>query len=1253
MSNRLARRPVEPGTNDGLTFNAQLSTLNSQVIVKVIVVVLSVCSVARLLGADGGDFASQWQQVQAAVGQRDFKAALTRLSMIERGAAQEQEWGHAARAVAQRVELEALENKAPPGSVALKLKNEAVRAPLPMRAVLEVLVARRFRACADHVVGGQERDVQLSGSPDTPAAEGVPQQPERFLNEIEQCYQRALAFEDVLKRIPVGMYGALFDEGTVPDALRPTLFDAIAHDLLEFYAWCWQQRLDDTETVTLDPDGPALQDVTGFNFLIPDEAARRSRVLRALRLWQALLAFHAGDDDPAAYADADLNRLQFCYPLVTGEKREERYGAALDRFAHKWRAHDLSSRALAVRAQLAFDAGDAALARVVAQKGAAAYPASIGAAHCRNLIARIETPSLALSSERVWCAPWPQFEVAYKNLTQLHVRAVRVSFEEAFLARHTQPTADAAAARWLVRKPLKQWIVALPPAEDYRIRSHRVPVPQDLPSGLYVLFVSPDAAFETGGTPILWEVFRVSRLALAVDQKPDRVHGYVLTAREGEPVPTARVTVWRKQADGGFKREQVMVTGEDGGFAVLGDHAGEIMILAERQGDAAQTWVPLWKGNARARFEAPEARAAFVTDRDVYRPGQVLRYRGFFWKDDPVSSSVFVAAGSRVNVAGADASGRRLAGQEITCTPFGSCSGEMIIPDDTPPGVLTLAAEGIGAISVRVETADPSALNVALTMPAAGARLGDVLTVNGRAGRDGAAVPGARVSWRVVRHRMGDDPRTAVPLTAGSALSDAQGSFAVTFFAKTPPQMDGADPAACVFTVTAEATTADGRSGRADLPVVLGEAAWHAQLVADAWQTTSQPVRFEVCVQALDGTAVAVPGDLRVFQLLPPEWVKRPLLPLLSDSASGACRTNDGEDSADAWPESRVLVEERVRTGTNGIASGSVPLRAGAYRLVFETRDPAGRRVEARRNVRVLDPDARRLPFTVPVHVEAEAWRIPVGDVFRAVWGSGYARASALILAESDGLELLRIRTNPEVTQQRFELPADAAARGGFCFRMLCVKENRAYTYERRVDVVRRDRNLTLEVEGVPPAGRPGERITCTVKVNGPDGAGCAAELFAVLSTDEAVATQAWWEAGSENQVGACMTKGGFQFQNHGVRLALLCGGWRDDCEPDAWRYRTWRTYGVDPQKGSELPGAERQRAPMTPIQGGGVGVKAAAHVDVAALRAPRFFLPQTVSDSAGSARLSFTVPEESGRWRLTLFAHDANLRCGRLDIPL
>jgi len=1227
--------------------------MRALVIMLKIKIIMGLWIAALALRGATEEYGSHWQRVSDTLGQNDLKAATEALSALEQAALRDEAWDHAARAMAWQADLAARTEQEGVGVVAQRLCAAAAAAPDPVKPALEVMAARRYRAEAERRVGVPDATAPLRTVSDGESAGPAAWRMDRLLTEIERCYRRALAFEEVLKRIPVGMYGALFDAGTVPETLRPTLFDAIAHDLLDFYGWCWKEGLDDTESVTLEPDGPALQDVSGFTFMIPDEAARRSRVLRALRLWQVVLVFHENDDDPAAYADADLSRLQFCYPLVTGEKREERYVAALDRFAHKWRAHPLSSRALALRAQLAFDAGDAALARVVAQKGAAAYPASIGAAQCRNLIARIETPSLALRTERVWCAPWPQFEVVYKNLTQLHFRAVRVPFDEAFVPRDTQPAEVVEGGRWLTRKPLKQWSVVLPPAGDYRTRSHRVSVPQDLPTGLYALYASPDAAFADGGAPILWALFRVSRLALVIDQKPDRVHGYVLSAREGEPVSGARVTVWRRQAEGGFKREQVMMSGEDGGFAVLGDHAGDIMILAERQGDAAQTWTPVWKGNARTRFGAPVPRATFMTDRNVYRPGQTLRYKGFFWMDDPVSRSVYAASGLRVNVAGVDASGRRLASQDVTCTPFGSCSGEMVIPGDTPSGTLTLTAEGAGSTDIQIAAEDRSALDVVLDAPFPGVRLGDVLTVNGRVARDGAAVPDARIAWRVARQPQGDAPGAAVPLTAGSAVSDAQGAFALTFFAKAPQQPgEETEPEAFVFTVTAEVSDVGGRSGRAHLPVAMGEAAWQASLVTDAWQVSPQPVRFDVCVQTQDGSPVAVPGELQVLLLKPPEWVKRPALPLADRTDAGGCRDNGDVDAVDTWEVSRVLVGEHVRTGTNGVASGSVPLRAGAYRLVYETRDPAGRRVTARRNVRVIDPDARRLPFTVPVHIEAETWRVPAGGVFRAVWGSGYARASALVLAESDGLEWLRVRTDPEVTQQRFELPADTVAHGGFWFRSLCVKENRAYACERWVEVVRRDQRLTVTVAGVPPTMRSGDRIACTVKVTDPVGAGCEAELIALLTTDDAADALAWQGAGLGGQAGASTRHVGFQFQNHGVELALLCGGWRHEREPDAWRYRTWRACGVSPQNAGTPSGPGRSGEPVPQIRETGASGTFSAQAGVA-MPAPSLFLPHVRCDSEGTARLSFTVPESPARWRLLIFAHDVRLRCGRAVIAL
>lgn len=1119
----------------------------------------------NLLSAGDVDRSSQWQQINEALAQQDRHAAIDALAALERDATRRQEWDHAALAFAQRTELDALEKRTAPGAAVIALMDAAARAPLPMQAVLEVLAARGFRAYADQAFADPQAVAKhaagAEGSDDNVASWCT----ERMLNEIEQCYQRALAFEAVLKKIPVGMYGALFDAGTVPDALRPSLFDAVAHDLLSFYAWVLREGLDDTETVTLEPDGPALQDATGFIFVIPEEAARRSRVLRALRLWQVLLNFHESDEDPAAYADADLSRLQFCYPLVAGGKKEERYAAALDRFAHKWRTHELLSRALSLRAQLAFDAEDAALARVIAQKGAAAYPESIGAAQCRNLIARIETPSLAISSERVWCAPWPQIEVSYKNLTQLHFRAVRVSFEEACVPRVAQSQNVPAAGNWLSRRPVKQWGMALPPAGDYRIRRHHVSVPQELPAGLYALFVSPEAAFEAGGAPIQWALFRVSRLALVIDQKPDLIQGYVLTAREGEPVPSARVTVWRRFAEGGYMREQAMATGEDGGFSVRGDHAGDMMILAERQGEAAQTWAPVWKGNAHARFEAPASRVAFVTDRAVYRPGEVLRFKGFFWKDDPVLRRGYAAAGSRVKVTGTDAAGRRFFMREILCTPFGSCSDELTLPGDTPAGPLTLAAEGAGEVVVKV--------------------VADMV---------------------------------AAPFSAH------------------------------MFTVAADVKDAKVRNGLAVLPVELGETAWRAEFAADAWQTSTQPVRFEVSAQEQDGAPVATSGDLQVVQLKQPECVKRPPLPFADGTFDGQNHVSEAGDALDAWPESHELVRERIRTGTDGVASGSVPLPAGAYRLVFETRDPAGQRVTARRNVRVIDADSRRLPVREPCYFEAESWRVQPGCVFCAVWGSGYMRASALVLAESDGLERFRLRTDPDVTQQRIEWPIDNPMLGGVRVRLLCVKENRAYAPSRLLEVPALNRRLNVAIDGKPLNVAPGMSAVCAVKVTDSDGKGCEAELLAqlILAEDGGASVSGDGFMGFRR---ALETNSVFRLQNHATLLTHLRGGWKVEREADEWCYRSWSgRVGREKESGSAMSFGGKP-VPKQHV----VGAISPAGLRGAVASEPRLFIPHVPCDGEGAARVTFMMPDDPERWRLRLTAHDARLRSGCLEVPL
>src|SRR5690606_29397276 len=57
----------------------------------------------------------------------------------------------------------------------------------------------------------------------------------RILAEIDRHFTAALADEATLKKTPIGDYDELLEKGSAPDGYRPTLFDFIAYEALEFY----------------------------------------------------------------------------------------------------------------------------------------------------------------------------------------------------------------------------------------------------------------------------------------------------------------------------------------------------------------------------------------------------------------------------------------------------------------------------------------------------------------------------------------------------------------------------------------------------------------------------------------------------------------------------------------------------------------------------------------------------------------------------------------------------------------------------------------------------------------------------------------------------------------------------------------------------------------------------------------------------------------------------------------------------------
>src|SRR5213075_2577114 len=106
-----------------------------------------------------------------------------------------------------------------------------------------------------------------------------------------------------LKATPIDSWADLLQKGTMPDAYRPTLYDFLAHEALEFYTSGEQAAARAQDEFELTADGPIFDPTDRFIAWNPVPAGPASEtvtspVLRAIRIYQDLLRFRQNDPAP-------------------------------------------------------------------------------------------------------------------------------------------------------------------------------------------------------------------------------------------------------------------------------------------------------------------------------------------------------------------------------------------------------------------------------------------------------------------------------------------------------------------------------------------------------------------------------------------------------------------------------------------------------------------------------------------------------------------------------------------------------------------------------------------------------------------------------------------------------------------------------------------------------------------------------------------------------------------------------------------
>jgi len=1115
-----------------------------------------------------------WKKVAEADAKGLPRSGIAALEPIIEGAMRDKAYPEAIKAIAKKISLEGNIEGNKPEEKITRMQAAIAQAPAEMHPVLNAILAHWYW---HYFQQNRWRFVQRTRTGESPGDDIQTWDLPRISAEIDKTFEKAVAAEKELQQTPIARYDILLEKGTIPDKYRPTLYDFLAFEALSFYAAAEQVRPRPQDAFELSADSPVFDPAEKFLAWEPKTTDPTDRTVKAVKLFQKLLAFHKADQDPSAFLDADLHRLRFGWNKAVGPDKNERYKAALTAFARANDGHELFAMAQYQLAGVIRDEGDLVKAREVALAGLKAFPDSPGGKLCHNLVQDIEAKSSGVTTERVWADPLPAIRVNYKNVTKVYFRVVRGDYAKNLkrASWHPEYLNEDEVAALLSHDPVVSFEHDLPATPDYKLRTEAVPAPKGLKAGFYYLLASHDPNFAGGDTgPVSYTSFFVADLAL-VDRRDYGsavAAGQVLTATGGEPVEEATVQLWHRQNNGGWEAGEVGLTDKNGLYRLPVPRGRAHLVVVTHEGQLLASANQGYLGG-EIHAPRPSASVVFFTDRSLYRPGQTISFKGIVFRTDPANDKYEVLPNHAVVVQLTDVNGQEVARLDLKSNDYGSISGSFTAPRDRLTGRMRIAAVGIpGGTAVNVEEYKRPKFKVEVEAPKDAFKLNDTVRVPGKAVQyNGVPVGLAKVAYRVTREVRYPDwffefcwwrpvpTRPAQEIASGFVTTEPDGSFVIPFVAKPDLTVNPKDEPVFRYTVTADVTDTTGETRTGTKSVQVGYVALRAKISSDPWLTVEKDVKFALETTTLDGEGQAAKGNLKVFTLKQPDRVARP--EIMGQHEFPRPLRDDEEPKPDparpvSWELGEQVFATDFATNGNGKADVAVKLPAGIYRAVLETTDKFGQKVAAKYQFTVLNPAADKFAVKLPHLVTAPKWTVEPAEDFTLLWATGYDTGRAYLEVEHRGQVIQAFWTQPGKTQAVLKQPVNEGMRGGFTVRVTQVRENRAYLVSRHVDVPWTNKNLTVKWERFVSKLEPGQKETFTAVVTGPDAARAVAEAVAGMydASLDAFLPHAWPERFGVFR--RDYTRMNLGFHNTAKNLSHFRGTWPLDHKPVTLTYR-------------------------------------------------------------------------------------------------
>ncbi len=1227
------------------------------------------------------NFSEQWDKIDSLRDERLPQSALAMTLDLRLQALKSENWSHYIKALMYINVLKQEPADWSLSNIISNLEEEVESVPSPAKSILYSYLGELTASYVrqNYWLIGDRAD----GSEDDLETMSINQ-----LHRKANLYYLESIKDSTLDNVPLSEYGVLIEKDSQYYRYWTTLYDLLAYRAITHLT-----SPDLRRQSTFQSHG-----IYAIDFFYPQEDFVKIELdpketsdmsYQALRLLQSVLSKMQADP---MMIEIDLLRLEYVWNNSIRPDKDQLYIKALERLIGRF--VDLPQVTLVHNKlaefywQVPIDQDTLAWQKAhrICSQALQNHPHSRGAVACHSLQERIEQKSLQVQLEEVTLPGQSQLmRIDFRNVDTVYHRLVRFSEFERKDWVHSSPEEQIGMLNR--HASLIEEVIQLPKSTDFRNHSTEWII-EELKPGFYVSVVSTDAQMDKEGHAIIPTPFFVSRLSCLHAQSPVSQDFTVVDREKGSPLMGVRADWFalrydRQGSQPHYQQISTGTSGPDGKLKFPGAHQRGL-ILKMTQGD---DWIVIDR-QFHDIYQQPDpgkqVRVEFITDRAIYRPGQIVHFKGLVIESES-SGDPRIIKYREVRISLFDANGQLVQELPLVSSKFGSVSGSFTLPTSGLRGQMWLGCDlSQQRHAFQVEEYRRPQFEVKIEQPKQANILGDSIEIIGSVmSYAGAALSHMPIQFKVsrqvqwpqwpwYRHRNSMPQSIPKEVTVGSATTDHDGKFTFHFPASSDPKHSQTDDfLSYIFRVEVTAVDLNGESQSATSQIKVGNKPIYLRfstprlnridkidtILFSAMTTNDQPIPIEgtLRLEVLQGPERFVPRrywPMPDQPILPPKQFASKNLPFLPQ-----------ETSVEDYPVKSELTTIRfMGNGQVKVPLEGLDLAPGYYRATAIGKEPKGREVIESTYFMIYDLGESFVPGEDLLSLSLSQDSYQPGDTAMIDIGNATGGAVRYQIIRRQG----KVEAGWLNSQRGWEIlpiPIGHDDHGGVTVSLAKIAENRLEVKTISLSVPRVQKELKVNFETMREQWRPAEEQKVTITISDNGGLPRAAEVAATMF-------DASLEAFIKHDWNVSFYRDGYLYGHQssysfGIRYgSLWAKDWNTRTRYSRIEHPQLKSFGLMPKPSAHRSYARDQAMMEDEVMNtsleGEESAKPRKQLDAASnaqTKPPEirsdfaetvFFYPHLESDSNGNVQFSFTTNDALTRWKLMAFAHTEDLAYGQ-----